>query len=164
MDSPIETTRHTFNDPPKKYNQKVWALQCPKISNAKIPSPEAGVYSKSNKRLGCWSPRRKHRCSWPKNGYAFFGCKNWALTSPKIVPFSDEVYVHKEPPKSEGGEHVHQPHSKIVRKRPSRPREKCPVGLVEIMKHVRLWLGLWRQGWLSPTLWYTHEPKLPADN
>ena len=65
---------------------------------------------------------------------------------------------------SEGGEHVHQPHSKIVQKRPSRPRGKCPVGLVEIMKHVRLWLGLWRQGWLSPTLWYTHEPKLPADN
>ena len=38
------------------------------------------------------------------------------------------------------------------------------MGLVEIMKHVRLWLGLWRQGWLSSTLWYTHEPKLPADN
>ena len=65
---------------------------------------------------------------------------------------------------SEGGEDVHQPGSKIVQKRPSRPRGKCPVGLVEIMKHVRLWLGLWRQGWLSPTLWYTHEPKLPADN
>ena len=55
--------------------------------------------SKSNKRLGCWSPRRKNRCSWPKNGYAFFGCKNWALTSPKIVAFSDEVYVRKGPPK-----------------------------------------------------------------
>ena len=65
---------------------------------------------------------------------------------------------------SEGGEHVHQPHSKIVQKRLSRPRGKCPAGLVGIMKHVRLWLGLWRQGWLSPTLWYTHEPKLPADN
>ena len=65
---------------------------------------------------------------------------------------------------SEGGEHVHQPHSKIVQKRPSRPRGNCPVGLAEIMKHVRLWLGLWRQGWLSPTLWYTHAPKLPADN
>ena len=65
---------------------------------------------------------------------------------------------------SEGGEHVHQPHSKIVQKRPSRPRGKCPVGLVEIMKHVKLWLGLWRQGWMSPTLWYTHEAKLPADN
>ena len=65
---------------------------------------------------------------------------------------------------SEGGEHVHQPHSKIVQKRPSRPRGKCQVGLVEIMKHVRLWLGLLRQGWLSPTLWYTHERKLPADN
>ena len=103
MDSPIETTRHTLSmNPRKKYNQKVWAPQCPKISNAKIPSPEAGVYmcrSKSNKRLGCWSPRRKHRCSWPENGYAFFGCKNSALTSPKIVAFSDEVYVRKGPPK-----------------------------------------------------------------
>ena len=59
---------------------------------------------------------------------------------------------------SEGGEHVNQPDCKIVQKRPSRPREKCPVGLVEIMKHVRLLLGLWRQGRLSPTLWYTHEP------
>ena len=65
---------------------------------------------------------------------------------------------------SEGGGHVQQPHSNIVQKRPSRPRAKCPVGLVEIMKHVRLWLELWRQGWLSPALWYTHEPKLQADS
>ena len=64
----------------------------------------------------------------------------------------------------EGGEHVHQPHSKIVQKRPSRRAGNCPVGLVEIMKHVRLLLGLWRQGWLSPLLWYTHELKLPAHN
>ena len=60
--------------------------------------------SKSNKRLGCWSPRQKHKCSWPKNGYAFFGCKNSALTSPKIVAFSDEVYVRKGPPKPPGPE------------------------------------------------------------
>ena len=53
---------------------------------------------------------------------------------------------------SEGGEHVHQPHSKIVQKCPSRPRGKCPVEPVEIMKHIRLWSGLWRQSWLSPTL------------
>ena len=53
---------------------------------------------------------------------------------------------------------------KHVQKRPSCPRGKCPEELVEIMKHVRLWLGLWRQSWLSPILWYTHEPKLPADN
>ena len=65
---------------------------------------------------------------------------------------------------SEGGEHVHLPASMIVQKRPSRRREKCPVGLEEIMKHIRLWYGLWRQSWLSPTLWYTHELKLPADN
>ena len=32
-------------------------------------------------------------------GIPFFGCKNWALTLPKIMPFSNEVYVRKEPPK-----------------------------------------------------------------
>ena len=58
--------------------------------------------SKINKRLGCWSPRRKHRCSRPKNGYAFFGCKNSALTSPKVVSFSDEVYMRKGPAKLAG--------------------------------------------------------------
>ena len=45
---------------------------------------------------------------------------------------------------SVGGEHVNQPDCKIVQKRPSRPRGKCPVGLVEIMKQVGLLLGLWR--------------------
>ena len=65
---------------------------------------------------------------------------------------------------SEGGEHVPQSHSKIVQKRPSRQRRKCPVRLVEIIKHVSFWLGLWMQGWLSPTLWYKNKRNFPTDN
>ena len=52
---------------------------------------------------------------------------------------------------SEGGEHMHQPHSAIVERRPSCPRYKCPVGLEECMKDARLRLAIWRQGWIFPS-------------
>ena len=55
----------------------------------------------------------------------------------------------------EGGEHLHQPHTSIVARRPSRPRYKCPVGLREVMKKVRLGEALWRQGWSTPAIWNT---------
>ena len=50
----------------------------------------------------------------------------------------------------EGGEHLHQPHAAVVRRRPSRPRRKCPVGLREVMKKERLRLALWRRKWVVP--------------
>ena len=53
----------------------------------------------------------------------------------------------------EGGEHLHQPHAAVVRRRPSRPRWKCPVGLREVMKKERLRLALWRQKCVVPAFW-----------
>ena len=54
---------------------------------------------------------------------------------------------------SEGGEHLHQLHAAEVRRNPSRPRWKCPVGLREVMKKERLRLALWRQKWVVPAFW-----------
>ena len=53
----------------------------------------------------------------------------------------------------EGGEHLHQAHAAVVRRRPSRSRWKCPVGLCEVMKKERLRLALWRQKWVVPAFW-----------
>ena len=53
----------------------------------------------------------------------------------------------------EGGEHLHQPHAAVIRRRPSRPRWKCPVGLRGVMKKERLRLALWRQKWVVPAFW-----------
>ena len=60
---------------------------------------------------------------------------------------------------TEGGEHIHQPQGTIVEQRPSCPRWKCPVGLVECLKHDYLRLALWRQGWQVPKLWRNDEEK-----
>ena len=50
----------------------------------------------------------------------------------------------------EGGEHLHQPHAAVVRRRPSRPRWKCPVGLCEVRKRkVFVWPYGGRNGWFQ---------------
>lgn len=51
---------------------------------------------------------------------------------------------------SEGGEHLHQPHTTIISTRRSLPKNKCPVGLLCCMKHQALSLALWRQGAIKP--------------
>ena len=65
---------------------------------------------------------------------------------------------------SEGGEHLHQPHSTIVDRRPSRPRWKCPIGIVEIMKHCMLSISLWRQCWRVPSAYFTKCPTFPRSD
>ena len=55
---------------------------------------------------------------------------------------------------SEGGEPVHQPHAQIVHRRPSRPRYKCPEGLLACIKAAALQLALWRQAWVLTVKWF----------
>mmetsp|Transcript_138587 Transcript_138587/g.240964 ORF Transcript_138587/g.240964 Transcript_138587/m.240964 type:complete len:738 (-) Transcript_138587:73-2286(-) len=62
---------------------------------------------------------------------------------------------------SEGGEHLHQPHSRLVERRPSLPSWKCPVGLEAIVRWGARALRLWKIGVLVPKLFQSHKPTLP---
>lgn len=52
---------------------------------------------------------------------------------------------------SEGGEHMHQPHTRIASTRPSNPRSKCPEALKVCVQWGALQLALWREGAVSPS-------------
>ena len=115
-------------------------------------------------QITSWAPRDVHlRDQKCKEAHELFH----AIDLPKrrfgvIVHYFFEHYTphlryHKNllSVSCEGGEHLHQPHTSIVARRPSRPRYKCPVGLREVMKKVRLGQALWRQGWSTLAMWNT---------
>ena len=65
---------------------------------------------------------------------------------------------------SEGGEHLHQPHARIVERRPSKPRWKCPVGLLACAEWGRRALMLWRHAIRMPCTFFKHRPTLPPQD
>jgi hypothetical protein len=63
---------------------------------------------------------------------------------------------------SEGGEHLHQPHNRVVDLRPSFPRGKCPIGIAASVKWSALGVVLWEQKRRFPRLQFNYDVKLPS--
>ena len=63
---------------------------------------------------------------------------------------------------SEGGEHLHHPHARLVERRPSKPSWKCPVGLVAIPRWGARTLRLWGARVLVPLVACAETPTFPA--
>ena len=63
---------------------------------------------------------------------------------------------------SKGGEHLHQPHARLVERRPCKPSWKCTVGLVAIARWGAQALRLWGARVLAPLVACAETPTFPA--
>ena len=63
---------------------------------------------------------------------------------------------------SEGGEHLHQPHARLVERCPSKPSWKCPLGLIAIARWGAQALRLWGARVLAPLVACAETPTFPA--